>query len=60
MTHTLGSATNGRVAVSGSLLVSLDLLADLHLNLVCTAGNKIFSFLLQTGETLLKTGDLLH
>lgn len=60
MTHALGSAANGRVAISGSLLMSFDLLTDLSLNLVCTAGYEIFSFLLQAGDTLLKTAYLLH
>lgn len=60
MTHTLGSAADGRVTVSGSLLMCLDLLTDLSLDLVCTAGYEIFSFLVQAGETFLKYGYLLH
>lgn len=60
ITHTLGSTADGGVAITGSLYVSLDLLTDLGLNLVCTTGNKTFSLLLQAGETLLKTGYFLH
>lgn len=60
LTHTLCCAANCRVAVSGSLLVSLDLLADLGLDLVRAAGNKIFSSLVQTAEPFLKTGYFLH
>lgn len=60
ITHALGGAADGGVAVSGSLLVSLDLLADLSLNLVRAAGHQVFSFQPQAGQTLLKTGDLLH
>lgn len=60
LTHTLCCAANCRVAVSGSLLMSLDLLADLGLDLVRAAGNKIFSSLVQTAEAFLKTGYFLH
>lgn len=40
--------------------MSLDLLADLGLDLVRAAGNKIFSSLVQTAEAFLKTGYFLH
>lgn len=59
-TDPLGRAAHSRVAVSGSLQLRLDLLAHLGLNLVRTAAEETFSFLLQGGEPLLEAGDLFH
>lgn len=60
LTHTLGCAANCGVAVSSSLLVSLDLLADFSLDLVRAAGNKILSSLSQATEAFFKTCYFLH
>lgn len=58
--NTLRCAANSRVTVSGSLLVCLDLLTDLCLDLLCAATCKMITFVLQAGQTLLKTSYLLH
>lgn len=58
--HTLSRAADSRITVSGSLLVCLDLLTDLGLDLLCAAIGEMIAFVLQTGQTLLKTSYLLH
>ena len=58
--HPLGRVADGRVAVSGSLLLCLDLLADLGLDVLRAAGNQALALLLQAAQALLKACDVLH
>lgn len=58
--HTLSCAANSRITVSGALLMCLDLLTDLCLDLLCAAPYEMIAFVLQAGQTLLKTSYLLH
>lgn len=60
LTHSLRCATDGRVAVSGALLVSLDLLPQSALHTVTAALYQVVSSLLQTCQAILKASYFLH
>lgn len=60
LTHSLCSATDGRVAVSGALLVSLNLLSQPALHTVTAALDQVVSSLLQACQALLKPSNFLH
>lgn len=60
LTHSLCCATDGRVAVSGALLVSLDLLSEPALHTVTAALYQVVSTLLQACQAILKACYFLH
>lgn len=60
LTHSLRCATDGRVAVSGALLVSLDLLPQSALHAVTTALYQVVSSLLQACQAIFKARYFLH
>lgn len=59
-THALCCAADGRVAVSCSLQVALDLLAKASLEALGAARRQLVSSVLQPCQTLLKACNLLH
>lgn len=59
-THSLCRAADGRVAVSGALLLSLDLLSQPALHTLTAALHQVFSPLLQPSQAVLKACYLLH
>lgn len=60
LTHSLCCATDGRVAVSGALLVSLDMLPQSALHAVTAALYQVVSSLPQACQTILKARNFLH
>ena len=58
--HPLGRVADGGVAVPGPLLLSLDLLADLGLDVLRAAGHQPLALLLQAAQALLEACDVLH
>lgn len=60
LTHSLCCATDGRVAVSGALLMSLDLLSQPALHAVTAALYQVVSSLLQACQAILEARYFLH
>ena len=60
LTHSVCGAADGRVAVSGALLVGLDLLSQPALHALTAALDQAGSLFLQACQPLLKACDFLH